>query len=952
MSEKKLNKLTCSRYYTETGKDPFDSITWTQMDVSILGDKGEVLFEQKGVECPSFWTPQACRIAARVYFYGQVDPAQRKHKDEREYSVKQLVTRVVNTYVLWARKKDMFQSEGDYVAFGDELKWILVHQMAAFNSPVWFNIGHFLQDAWGRPKVEGKALDATTQMYRCDEDGDVLVSKTLYEYPATHACFILSVKDDMGSILDHYVQEGKVFFGGSGAGTNLSSLRASCEPISGGGKSSGPVAFEMGWDRSAGSIKSGGRVRRAARITILNTDHPDVFDFVHAKREQLKIARTLVEEHGYSPSMDGVVLGSTVGFQNSNHALSYDESFVKAVREDGLYETRWVTNRGKVHQQFKARDLYKLHLQAVWENGEPGWQFRHTMNKWNTCPISGEIRASNPCSEHLFLEGTSCNLASLNLAAFIVSGKEGIRWDDVGFVHVAQIMAMCCELNNCYAGFPTPDLAVGTAKFRPLGVGFGNLGGFLRRIGLAYDSDQGRTVAGVVTSLLAAAVYETSTRMSMVMGPFSEFQKNREPFLSVIGKYLSSATQLYDEVVEEFSDERCADMWQRIAIASMDLWSACEKQGSEFGFRNAQAVVIAPTGTIGFLMDCDSTGVEPEYCISYEKALAGGGKVCVVSRSVRPALTALGYAKEDCDKILVHAESKGTLEGAPGLKGSDLAVFDCASSGKGTRSLSYHAHILMLASVQRFVSGGISKTINVPNHVTVEDMWEIPLMAEQLGIKCLTIFREGSRIGAPLSSGSGGGVTRMKEPDVAPVRAPLPSVAPCIRRKFKLGEVSGWLHLGFYPSGKIGEVFLTLSKGGDTVNGFAGVFAKMLSTMLQCGHNLDELVVSLGHISFEPHGFTGVAEVRVAESPVDFVVRYARAVQEQVKSMGLAEFLAQFYGSCQAAEPVIIKDTEESRVQLGFRKYARCLKCGNPNLENPNGCASCPECGWHAGCGG
>lgn len=957
-----MKRISISRFFSTPGEDVLDQISWLKTDITVTNQEtGETLFEQKGVEYPAFWSEQAIKIVAQKYFYGSLDPQNREFPDEREYSVKQLVRRIVKTYSLWAQKCQMFQKQEHYEIFEQELAYLLVHQKASFNSPVWFNLGLFEQKAWGRPDIKGKKLRDIEALYCWDEVCERPVRASyLYEYPNTSACYVLSISDDMDSILNHFVTEGKIFFGGSGIGVNISSLRSSFEPISGRGKSSGPLSFDRGWDKSAGAIKSGGRTRRAARLVAMNVWHPDIRQFVTCKQEQEKIAHILIQEHGYDGSMDGLVLGEVLNFQNSNHSVVMDAAFLKAVRENGEYSTRWVTKPSFVQETFLARDLFGQMVDSLWEQGEPGFQFTDTINKWNTCPNSGKIRTSNPCGEYLFLDNTACNLMAVNILKFWQEEKG--TFDIDAFESACRILILCGELNVRYSGLPTEDIAENVGRFRNIGLGYGNLHALVRAMGFPYDSDEARVVCGLVTGTMTATAYLTSVELAETFGPFSEYSKNREAFLNVMKMHRKEVSKLEYELEAALDPEDpfggFAETW---SVHVADLWDHVIKLGKKHGFRNAQVTLLAPLGTTGFMMDLDSFGIEPEFGLVVYKQLSGGGALRMVSKTMELALRRLGYQDKDVKDILSWVDEHDTIEGASQLEKQHLSVFDCAVTcgASGKRSISPAGHIKMLATAQRFISGGISKTINVPQEASKQDLWDLILEAEKLGVKALTIYRYGSRGTAPLSTLRETEPPSLEEPTEVPTRVALPAKAISFRQKFRLGESGGYLHLGFYPSGRIGEVFLTINKEGDTVSGFAGVFAKLISQMLQCGVPLKEIVASLGHTKFEPSGFTGVQEVPYADSPVDFVVRFAYALCQQVQDKGMQGLMSEITSRdtlSALTEPMLESTPEPSEPsepsESPEHRYIKCPRCQNPNLRDADGCPSCPLCGWSAGCGG
>ncbi|HWP48523.1 MAG TPA: vitamin B12-dependent ribonucleotide reductase [Candidatus Limnocylindrales bacterium] len=690
----KTRGLKIKRFYTTPEVHPFEEVEWELRVASFTDEKGETIFEQREVEVPKFWSQTATNVVIRKYFYGALGTPR------RERSVKSLINRVARTITDWGLKDGYFTSCEDAETFYHELCHILVHQKAAFNSPVWFNVG-------------------------------------IEEHPQCSGSFINSVEDTLESVLDLIKTEGILFKYGSGTGTNFSTLRSSKEKLSGGGKSSGPVSFMRGCDTMAGIIKSGGRTGRAAKMAILNIDHPDILEFIDCKANEEKKAWALIEA-GYNGEFN--VSGGaydTVAFQNANHSVRVTDDFMWAVLQDKKWQTRAVTT-GEVVDTYSARDLMKRIVDSAYICGDPGLQFDTTINDWHTCPASGRIQASNSCSEFMFLDNSACILGSLNLMKFRHEGS----WDVAGFCHVVSIMTIAMEILVGNSGYPTQTIQGNSQKFRPLGLGYANLGALLMSEGLPYDSDAGRAYAGAITALMSGQAYKTSAMIARELGPFQEYAVNREPMLKVIKKHISYLAKI----------DRLEISRSLIEVAEQ-VWEDAYRMGQRYGYRNAQVTLLAPTGTIGFYMDCDTTGVEPDISLVKYKKLAGGGLIKIVNRTVPEALKKLGYSTEQIHAIVEYIDQNDTIEGAPGLKPEHLAVFDCAfKPSKGTRSIHYSGHLKMLGAVQPFLSGGVSKTINMPQEATPEDIWQVYMEAWKMGLKAVAVYRDGCKRTQPLST--------------------------------------------------------------------------------------------------------------------------------------------------------------------------------------------------------
>jgi ribonucleoside-diphosphate reductase alpha chain len=814
--------LTFERRYTRAGEDVFNTIDWELRTAAITGEGGEVVFEQKDCEIPKPWSMLATNVVVSKYFRGKIGTPQ------REKSVKQLISRVADTIAKWGKAGNYFATEADGDAFHDELKYLLLHQYMAFNSPVWFNLG-----------VPG-------------------------ERPQVSACFINSVDDTMESILTLAKTEGMLFKWGSGTGTNLSVLRSSKESLRGGGTASGPVSFMRGFDAFAGAIKSGGKTRRAAKMVILNADHPDIEEFIGCKADAEKKAHALIEA-GYSGAFN-VPNGAydSVFFQNANHSVRATDDFMRAVELDRDWTTCGVTN-GEPMDTFRARDLMHKIAQAAWVCGDPGMQFDTTANRWHTCANTARINASNPCSEFFFLDDTACNLASLNLMRFRKANRE---FDLDAFQHAVRVTISAMEIMVGNAAYPTDKITVNSFDYRPLGLGYANLGALLMSRGVPYDSDEGRSYAAVITALLSGTAYHQSAKMAGRVGPFAGYERNKQPMQRVMQMHRDHVEAIHakDELPSEMLD------------AARQCWDDALALGRDNGFRNSQISVLAPTGTIGFLMDCDTTGVEPDIALVKFKSLVGGGMFKIVNQTVPEALERLGYSASERKAILDYIDQNDTIEGAPGLADEHLPVFDCAFRPRnGTRTIEYMGHIRMMAAVQPFISGAISKTVNMPHDATPDDIAEAYLQAWKLGVKALAIYRDGSKKTQPLSTGATNDEKKSDKAAVVearPLRRRLPDERTALTHKFSVGGHEGYLTVGLYPDGTPGEIFVTMSKEGSVVSGLMDSFATSISLALQYGVPLRTLVDKFMHSRFEPSGFTGNPQIPMAKSIMDYLFRY------------------------------------------------------------------------------
>jgi len=817
----KAKGLRFGRFFTPAGSHAYDLVEWERRTASITGEKGQVIFEQKDVEVPRSWSQLAINVVAQKYFRGSPD------SPERETSVRQIIDRVVDTLRTWGKEGGYFATDEDADNWAEELRFLLVTQQASFNSPVWFNIG-----------VPGRAQQAS-------------------------ACFINSVQDSMESILDLAKTEGMLFKFGSGTGTNLSVLRSSREQLSGGGTASGPVSFMKGYDSFAGSIKSGGTTRRAAKMVILNADHPDVMDFIHSKANEERKAWALIEA-GYNAGFN-VPGGAydSVQFQNANHSVRLTDDFMRAVIDDKDWETRAVVG-GRTVDTYKARDLWKEIADAAWICGDPGLQFDSTIQDWNVVPNTGRINATNPCSEFVFLDDTACNLLSLNLMKF---QSERGTFDVERFQRAIDITFTGQEILVSNASYPTPAIGKNSDALRPLGLGYANIGALLMSMGLAYDSDEGRRFAGAITAIMTGRAFAQSARMAQVKGPFSEYAKNREPMLRVMEKHRAAAHQLT-------SSSESAD----VVNAARSTWDEAVKLGRAHGYRNAQATVLAPTGTIGLMMDCDTTGIEPDLALVKYKKLVGGGLLKIVNTTVPAALRKLGYDEINVKEIVEYIDENDTIEGAPHLQDEHLKVFDCAFKPvKGTRSIAPMGHVRMMAAVQPFISGSMSKTVNLPTEATVEEIQQTYMESWKLGLKCIAIYRDGCKRSQPLSTSLDKDDKKSAvsaDVEYRAMRRKLPDERKAVTHKFDIAGHEGYLTVGLYEDGTPGELFVTMAKEGSTISGLMDAFATQTSYALQFGVPLKFMVDKFSHMRFEPSGFTKNKEIPIAKSIVDYIFRW------------------------------------------------------------------------------
>ena len=807
--------VVIQRRLTREGVHPFDEVEWELRD-AVIGDPESPAFEQRGVEFPRSWSQNATNIVAQKYFRGQLG------SDERENSVKQMIGRVASTIAGWGRKGGYFATEADGDAFEAELTAILLHQEAAFNSPVWFNVG-------------------------------------FEEKPQCSACFILSVEDTMESILNWNTKEGMIFRGGSGSGINLSNIRGSVEPLSKGGTASGPVSFMRGADSWAGTIKSGGKTRRAAKMVVLDVDHPDIEHFIWCKADEEKKAAAL-RDAGFDMSIDGEGFTS-IQYQNANNSVRVSDEFMEACRDDADWDLL-ARSDGSVTRTLPARDLMNQISEAAWQCADPGVQYDTIINRWHTCPNSGRINASNPCSEYMHVDDSACNLASINLMKF---RNEDGSFDTGGFSSAVDTVFLAQEILVSFSSYPTEEIGVNANAFRQLGLGYANLGALLMSDGMPYDSDEGRNVAGAITALMTGRAYRRSAEISAAMGPYEAYEENREPHNNVMRMHRDAAHEIPAEGV-----------YEDLLEAARSEWDAAVEVGEEHGYRNAQATVLAPTGTISFLMDCDTTGIEPDFSLVKFKELVGGGSMTIVNRSVPMALRNLGYSEAEIAQIEAHINENNTIVGAPGLKQEHLPVFDVAV---GERVISHTGHIDMMAATQPFLSGAISKTVNMPDTASIEDIADAYTRGWEGGLKALAIYRDGSKTAQALRTDAqkekDAGEDADSETAAGPVRHRMPKTRQSVTHKFSVGGHEGYITAGKYSDDSVGEIFLTdIGKEGSTMRGMMNAFATAISLGLQYGVPLEVFVNKFSYMRFDPEGITGNPEIPFAKSMPDYIMRW------------------------------------------------------------------------------
>ena len=921
--------LSVERLFTSVETHPFDTVEWELRDARI-GHGDRVAFEQENVEFPKSWSQNATNIVAQKYFRGQIG------HPERERSVKQMIGRVAGTIAGWGRERAYFASEQDAEAFEAELTHILLHQLAAFNSPVWFNVG-------------------------------------FEESPQCSACFILSVEDTMESILDWNTREGNIFRGGSGSGINLSNIRGSMEPLAKGGTASGPVSFMRGADSWAGTIKSGGKTRRAAKMVVLDVDHPDIREFIWCKAKEEDKAEAL-RDAGFDMSIDGDGFKS-IQYQNANNSVRVTDEFMRAVEADEDWHLIARATGKPVGEPVRARDLMREIAEAAWRCADPGVQYDTTINQWHTSPKSGRINASNPCSEYMHVDDSACNLASLNLMKF---RRADGTLDVHSFEHTVDIMLLAQEIVVGPSSYPIEQIGVNARAFRQLGLGYANLGAYLMANGMPYDSDAGRGTAAAITALMTGRAYRESARVAAALGPYEHYELNRAEHNNVMQMHRDSSYAIPDTI--------CRDT--ELLEAARRSWDEAVELGERFGYRNAQATVLAPTGTISFLMDCDTTGVEPDFSLVKFKELVGGGQMTIVNRTVPLALQTLGYSEQQVEQIEAHLAEHGTIIGAPDLAAEHLPVFDVAV---GERAISHMGHLKMMGAVQPFISGAISKTVNLPQSATVEDIADAYTQAWHLGIKALAIYRDGSKTAQALRTDAQKDAPAPADVDAiveaavgkalaeaGPRRKRMPRERQSITHKFSIGGHEGYITAGMYEDGTVGEIFLTdIGKEGSTIKGMMNSFATAISIALQYGVPLETLVEKFSYMRFEPEGITGNPEIPFAKSMPDYILRWVASrfldtdAQEElgiltpaVRARKMAEEATQSVVSSDTAGPEASAGAEAvpaaaaltdsppvvpARMQ-GLDLGPACSQCGGM-MQRTGSCYTCSSCGNNTGCG-
>jgi ribonucleoside-diphosphate reductase alpha chain len=894
--------LAVRRYFTIPGRDPFDEIEWETRDGFIPG-KDKPVFEQKDVEFPKFWSQTATNIVAQKYFRGRMT------SPERERSVRQMIGRVVDTISTWGRKDGYFATEEEADTFEAELKAILVNQLASFNSPVWFNVG-------------------------------------FEEKPQCSACFILSIEDSMESILDWIRREGVIFRGGSGSGVNLSRLRSSKEQLSKGGYASGPVSFMRGADASAGTIKSGGKTRRAAKMVVLDVDHPDVEEFIWCKAHEERKARVL-ESAGYDMSLDSADWAS-IQYQNANNSVRVTDAFMEAVEADADWNLTARTD-GTVVDTLKARKLMRQIADAAWQCADPGVQYDTTINNWHTLPNTSRINASNPCSEYMSIDDSACNLASLNLMKF---RREDGELDVEAFEHAVDVMFLAQEILVGNSSYPTPEIEKNAKAYRQLGLGYANLGALLMARGLPYDSEKGRAYAAAITALMTGRAYRKSAQIAGRMGPFAGYKPNAAAMIGVMAQHRAAVGNI-----------------QGAEIVPADLLTACRQAwddvlnlGEVHGYRNAQSTVLAPTGTISFMMDCDTTGVEPDFSLVKSKKLVGGGEITIVNKSVPMALDKLGYAPAEVEEIVAFVDERNTVVSAPFLKAEHYPVFDCAV---GDRAIHYTGHVKMMGAVQPFISGAISKTVNLPETVTVDEVAQLFVESWKLGVKAIAIYRDNCKVAQPLSGKKDDGAQSalVAPPPALPAPRRMPDDRVEVGRKFRVGDYEGYIHVGLFEDGTPGDIFVDIAKEGTTLAGLMNSLMIAVSMGLRSGVPLEVYVSKFAHMRFEPSGMTNDPDIRVAKSLVDYVFRWMGkrflSVDQQeeigIMSPEVRARLAEGYrngGDAPTAAPAAPLEAAppgQTALFNAFEDAQECAKCGG-RMVRTGSCYTCRDCGTNTGC--
>jgi len=970
--------MAFKRVFSKEGTHPFDQIEWENRTAEIADDSGKAVFKQENVEVPKSWSLLATKIAVSKYFYGDISNGTDPCKGGRETSIKQLVHRVTRTITDWGIADGYFASEKDAEIFYEELTWLCVNQYGAFNSPVWFNVG--LHHEYGIGKGSGKG-----NFYYNTETGRAERASTQYEKPQCSACFIQSVDDNMEAIMELARSEAMLFKFGSGTGTDLSTIRSTREKLSGGGRPSGPLSFLKVYDQIANVVKSGGKTRRAAKMNTLKDWHPDIEEFIECKMKEEKKAWALMEE-GYDGSFNGEAYGSVM-YQNENLTVRVSDGFMEAAVKDGDWWTRTVTDGRNVEKK-NARTLLQKIAEGTWICGDPGMQFDDTIHKWHTCKGTDRQHSTNPCSEYLFLNDTACNLASLNLVKF---KKEDGTFDVARFKTAVRIYITAQEILVDNASYPTESITVNSHIYRTLGLGYANLGSLIMSYGHGYDSDEGRGLAGAITSIMTGHAYEVSAEMSSFIGAFPGYhdatcfniseplaKDNVQPMLEVIELHRQSVDQI---------DKSCPAYLRQEA---QKAWDAALVRGREHGYRNAQVTVLAPTGTIGFLMDCDTTGIEPDIALVKYKLLAGGGMLKIVNNTVPEALRGLGYNAKEVAAIVDYIDKQDTIEGAPSLKPEHVSVFDCAfKPANGTRSLHYKAHIRMMAAAQPFLSGAISKTVNLPNTATVEDIMNTYIEGWKLGLKAIAIYRDGSKRSAPLNvkkTKDMGGKEEVLADEPAPVADLMPrpvrrrmsDTRISITHKFDITGHEGYLTVGLFDDKQPGEVFITMAKEGSTIGGLMDTIGTLVSLSLQYGVPLEAMVKKFAHTRYEPSGFTRNPDIPIAKSVTDYIFRWlgcqfiegyreANSPNFNQQELPLKEIQDAEKKKLNKPVPELAVDSDsptanvhkmavrasgdvQDGLTVRYRDGLTCPECGSSKIKHTGSCATCLNCGSSLGC--
>ncbi len=917
--------------------DPFETVEWELRTAQIKDENGGILFEQNDCEIPKNWSSLATNVVVSKYFFGEPGTP------EREKSVRQVIYRVARTIADWGIEDGYFETPDDGENYYRELAWLCLHQHGAFNSPVWFNVGLYHQ--YGVKGSRGNyCWDLETKSIRRPE--------TPYEFPQGSACFIQSVEDNMEDIMRLARSEAMLFKFGSGTGTDLSTIRSSKEKLSGGGSPSGPLSFMRVYDQIAAVVKSGGKTRRAAKMQSLKDWHPDIMEFIQCKSREEKKARILIDSGEYDSNFNSEAY-SSIMFQNANLSVRLSDQFMQAVVDGAKWRTHWVTDPNHEGPSYDAGEVLNEMAKGTWFCGDPGVQYDTTINNWHTCPNSGPINASNPCSEYMFLDDTACNLSSINLRKF----QTDDRFDVDRFRRACSIFITAQEILVDHASYPTPAIAENSHMFRPLGLGFANLGSLLMSLGIPYDSDEGRGICGAVTAMLTGQAYLTSSRMAGYLGPFAKYEENAEPMLGVMQKHRDAVEKI---------DSSCPVY---LRDAARKVWNECLDSGRRFGYRNAQSTVLAPTGTIAFMMDCDTTGIEPDIALVKYKQLAGGGMMKIVNRTVPMALEKLDYDKLSIEKIVKFIDDHDTVEGCPEFKDEHLPVFDCAfTPANGTRSIAWKAHITMMAAAQPFLSGAISKTVNMPSDSTVDDVEEAYMEGWRLGLKALAIYRDGSKQSQPLNTKSD---SDEAEEDAVPqpVRRRLPATRQSLTHKFSVGGHDGYITVGLFEDGNPGELFITMAKEGSTIGGLMDVIGTLTSMGLQYGVPVNVYVDKFSHSRFEPSGWTNNPDIPNAKSVADYIFRwlgmefipgYREENSPNHEATAAVTTPVEFEKELTAivAEHVNSATDEDSPQGPAVRsqQFARfqsdapaCDNCGAITVRNGN-CYLCHNCGASMGC--